>query len=78
MDDFRVGSIPSAEPFGDRHPYGVAGRRRQKHHNEDGGQDEEDPADSFEASAPDEAPPVGDEEEVKDYYVPAEPAADEE
>jgi hypothetical protein len=77
MDDFRVGSIPSAEPFGDRHPYGVAGRRRQKHHGEDGGHEEEDPADTFEASA-DEAPPATAEEEVKDYYLPAEPAADDE
>jgi hypothetical protein len=77
MDDFRVGSVPSAEPYGDRHSYAALGRRRQKHHDEEG-HEEEEPADTFEASLAAETAAEPVEAEVKDYYTPSEPVAEEE
>lgn len=78
MDDFRVGSVPSPEPYGDRHPYGAGGRKRPKHHSEDGGPQEEEPADTFEAGSTEEEPSAAADGEVEDYYVPSEPAGDDE
>ena len=78
MDDFRVGPVPSSEPYGDRHPYGSIGRKRRKQHDDrDGGQQDE-PADIFEATAGSEDSPAEPEEPVEDYYLPAERPPDEE
>jgi hypothetical protein len=72
MDDFRVGSVPSAEPYGDRHTYGSVGRKRQKHHDEPSG-GEQEPADTFEATAESEEATAEPDEPVADYYLPSEP-----
>ena len=78
MDDFRVGPVPSSEPYGDRHPYGSIGRKRRKQHDDrDGGQQDE-PADIFEATAGSEDSPAEPEAPVEDYYLPAERPPDEE
>jgi hypothetical protein len=72
MDDFRVGPVPSSEPYGDRHPYGLIGRKRRKQSDDrDGGQPDE-PADIFEAAAESEDSSADPEEPVEDYYVPSE------
>jgi len=75
MDDFRVGSIPSAEPYGDRHPYEAIGRKRHKHHDEGQEGQQDEPADTFEATS--EASPEADAspgDNGEDYYLPSEPA----
>lgn len=79
MDDFRVGSVPSSEPYGDRHPYGSIARKRQKHPDDhEGGEREDDTSDTFEASSEDQEPPATAGEPVEDYYLPSAPPADEE
>jgi hypothetical protein len=78
MDDFRVGSVPPSEPYGDRHPYGSAARKRHKHHDGQEGHEQEEPADSFEASAEEEGPAATDSGEVEDFYIPSHPPAEEE
>jgi hypothetical protein len=76
MDDFRVGSVPSSEPYGDRHPYGSLARKRQKHHGENGQQD--DTADSFEASSEGEDSSTAAADLVEDYYLPSATVVEEE
>ena len=76
MDDFRVGSVPSSEPYGDRHPYGSITRKRQKQHDGENSGNPDEPADTFEETAEEaQSPTVAD--EVKDYYLPSGPAEDE-
>ncbi|MEI9972042.1 MAG: hypothetical protein WDO73_08255 [Ignavibacteriota bacterium] len=78
MDDFRVGSVPPSEPYGDRHPYDVAARRRPKqHHEEQGGEAGEDTTDTFEASSEEEEPPAPVDGEIEDFYRPSTPAEEE-
>jgi hypothetical protein len=78
MDDFRVGPVPSSEPYGDRHPYGAIGRKRRKEpDDQDGGQPDE-PADVFEANAESEDASAEPEAPMEDYYLPSERAPDEE
>jgi hypothetical protein len=78
MDDFRVGPVPSSEPYGHRQPYGSVARRRRKQHDDEDGQPQDDAADTFEAA------PAGDDsaaapgEPVEDYYLPSDPGAGEE
>jgi len=77
MDDFRVGSVPPSEPYGDRHPYDAAARKRQRHHHdgEDGEPQDEDATDTFEASdGVEPSAPAG--ETIEDYYRPAPPPED--
>jgi len=77
MDDFRVGSVPSSEPYGHGQPYGSVARRRQRHHDGEDGRQQDDDADSFEAA------PAGDDsagaagEAVEDYYLPSDPSGGE-
>ena len=80
MDDFRVGSVPSSEPYGDRHPYGSIARKRQKHHDGGSGEQNEpgEPADSVEVSSGEEEPSPAAEGEAQDYYLPSEPAVEDE
>jgi len=78
MDDFRVGPVPSSEPYGDRHPYGAIGRKRRRQHDDENGGQPDEPADIFEATAETEGPSPEPEERVEDYYVPSKPAPDEE
>jgi hypothetical protein len=75
MDDFRIGSVPAPEPYGEHHPYGSVERRRQRHHHEEHGEEEE-PTDTFEATPSEETPPSGG-EQVEDYYRPSEASEDE-
>jgi hypothetical protein len=78
MDDFRVGPVPSSEPYGERHPVGSIGRKRRKQQDDpDGGQPDE-PADIFEATAEGEGLSPEPEERVEDYYLPSERPPDEE
>jgi hypothetical protein len=82
MDDFRVGSVPSSEPYGDRHPYGSIARKRQKHHDAEDGREQDDvadnAADTFEAASGAEEPSATIDEKVEDYYLPSGPLEDEE
>lgn len=75
MDDFRVGSVPSSEPYGDRHPDGSAARKRQKHRDDQSGQQQDDDADTFEAGAADHSS-AAEEGEIEDYYVPSDSRGD--
>jgi hypothetical protein len=75
MDDFRVGSVPSSEPYGDRHPYGSVARKRPKHRDGEHGSESDDTTDIFEVTSGDEAPAEAS-AEVEDYYLPADPAGD--
>jgi hypothetical protein len=78
MDDFRVGSVPSSEPYGDRHPYGSVARKRQKHRDDEHGSEQDEPADTFEATSNDEDSPAAAGGGVEDYYRPADPVDEEE
>ena len=78
MDDFRVGSVPSSEPYGDRHPYGSIARKRQKHHDAEDGREQDDVADTFEAASGEEEPSAASDENAEDYYLPSGPPEDDE
>jgi hypothetical protein len=77
MDDFRVGSVPSADSYGRRQPSGAVTRKREKHRDDQqGGQD--DTEDTFDPlNAQDER--AGDDpadaatDVIEDYYVPSDP-----
>ena len=72
MDDFRVGSVPPSSPYGERHPYDAAGRKRQRHHDDDHtGQQDDDTTDTFEASSEDGEPADTPTEEIRDFYRPS-------
>jgi len=72
MDDFRVGSVPPSEPYGDRHPYGATARKRQRQHHDEHGEQEDDTTDTFEASSEEEAVSAPPSDEIEDYYRPSE------
>lgn len=78
MDDFRVGPVPSSEPYGDRHPYGAIGRKRRRQHDDENGGQPDEPADIFETAAESEDSAAAPEGPVEDYYLPSETAPDEE
>jgi hypothetical protein len=81
MDDFRVGSVPSSEPYGHRQPYGSVARKRQRHHDDEDGRQQDDTADEADIV---EVAPAGDDpagaaaEPIEDYYLPSEPSGGEE
>ncbi|HUB77260.1 MAG TPA: hypothetical protein VMB03_00620 [Bryobacteraceae bacterium] len=79
MDDFRVGSIPSSEAYGDRHPYDAIVRKRHRHREEGQAGEQDEPADTFDASS--EAAPEEEDSSasatVEDYYLPSETAGGE-
>jgi len=75
MDDFRVGSVPASDPYGQRQPSGSIARKREKHHDGEAGQQQEDPADTFEPEASDDQAGTAD-EPVEDYFLPSDPNAD--
>jgi len=62
MDDFRVGSVSSSDPYGNRQPSGSNARKRAK---QQSGQHEDEPADTF---AHDDSA----NEAIEDYYAPSE------
>lgn len=70
MDDFRVGSVPPSEPYGERHPYDVASRRRRHHHDEHGEETEEETTDTYEAASGEESVPP-ETSDIEDYYRPS-------
>jgi hypothetical protein len=86
MDDFRVGSVPSSEPYGHRQPYASVARKRQRHHDdEDGRQQDDGPqeddaaeADTFEAAPAGDGPASAAAEPIEDYYLPSDPTGGEE
>ena len=72
MDDFRVGSVPPSDPYGDRHPYDVVARKRHKHHDDEPGQrQDDDTTDTFEASSGDRESADTSSEEIRDFYRPS-------
>jgi hypothetical protein len=76
MDDFRVGSVPSSDPFGQRQRPGSIVRKREKQPGgEDGGQ-QDDAADTVGTlPAPDDQ--LDDSgEPIEDYYLPSDPSGD--
>lgn len=77
MDDFRVGSVPSSEPYDDHHPYGSIARKRQKHRDGEEGQQQDGSADTFEASPKGGDSPGEPADPVEDYYLPSETRGDE-
>jgi hypothetical protein len=77
MDDFRVGSVPSPEPYGDRHPSGSIARKRPKHHDDEQAGQQDEPADTFEATPEAEGSSASPDQPVEDYYLPSEPAENE-
>jgi hypothetical protein len=77
MDDFRVGSVPSAEPYGDRHTYSTITRKRQKRHDDADGGNPDEAADTFAETAEAEESAAAPDEQVEDYYLPSGPAEDE-
>jgi hypothetical protein len=78
MDDFRVGSVPTSDPYGQHRPHASIARKREKHHDGESGQDQDDAADSFEpVLASDDQAGTG-EEAIEDYYLPSDPSADSE
>jgi hypothetical protein len=73
MDDFRIGSIPSPDPYG-RQPSGSSQRKRQKQRDGEEGQEQDAATDTFEAvSAADDGLDDTDDESIEDYYLPADP-----
>jgi hypothetical protein len=78
MDDFRVGSVPTSDPYGQHQPSGSIARKREKHHDGEPGQEQDDAADSFEpVLASDDQAEIED-EAIEDYYLPSDPSADSE
>jgi hypothetical protein len=72
MDDFRVGAVPSSDPYGHREPSGRVTRKRQRHHDDETGQQDE-PADIFEPLLASDDQPAADAEPIEDYYLPHDP-----
>jgi len=76
MDDFRVGSVPPAEPYDDRRPYSSISRKRPKHRDDEHSDDQEAHGDTFEATTEGEEPSPEPDELVEDYYLPSEPGTE--
>ena len=76
MDDFRVGSVPSSDPYGHRQPSGSIARKRQKHHDDKDGRQQDEAADTFDEvlAADDQSEAAG--EPIEDYYLPSDPSGD--
>jgi len=74
MDDFRVGSVSSTDPYG-RGPSGSNNRKKDKRSKDQAEQDE--PAAFYEpAEAGEQADAAG--EPVEDYYTPSDKTPDQE
>jgi hypothetical protein len=78
MDDFRVGSVPSSEPYGHRQPYGSAARKRPRHRDGEDGQQQDDEADILEAAPANDDSAGAAGEPIEDYYLPSDPSGGEE
>jgi hypothetical protein len=76
MDDFRVGSVPTSDPYGHHQPHASIARKREKHHNGEAGQEQDDPADSFEPELASDGHAEIEDETIEDYYLPSDPSAD--
>jgi hypothetical protein len=76
MDDFHVGSIPSADPYGHRRPIDAVKRRRQPRQD---GEQQDEAADTFEPmdAASDDQPDAST-ESIEDYYLPSDPSSESE
>ena len=73
MDDFRIGSVPSSDPYGKREPYASMSRKRPKHPHGESGDQSEDETGVLETAAGEEPAP-SDGDTIEDYYTPSEPA----
>ena len=72
MDDFRVVSIPSSDPYNNRPPSGAIQRKREKQQDGKDSRKQED-ADAFETvAADDDQSDAG--EPIEDYYLPSDPS----
>ena len=74
MDDFRVGSIPSPDPYGNRRPVDPLNRRRQHHHDDEMRDAQDEPEDIFETAEAAEPGSAEAADSIEDYYLPSEPA----
>jgi len=76
MDDFRVGSVPSSDPFAQRQRADSLARKRDKPRNNEDGRQQEDAADTVETlpAIEDELDDSG--EPLDDYYLPSDPSGD--
>jgi hypothetical protein len=76
MDDFRVGSVPSSDSYGQRPASGSIARKREKHRDGESGQQPDDPADTFEPilAGDDQSDAAG--EPIEDYFLPSDPSGD--
>jgi hypothetical protein len=76
MDDFRVGSVPSSDPYGQHQPSGAIQRKREKRHDDEDGRQQDEAADAVET-----IPAAGDQsdasETIEDYYLPSDPSEEE-
>jgi hypothetical protein len=71
MDDFRVGSVPSSEPYGEHQAHGSIARKRRQHHDGEDGREQDDAADTFELSSGEEDSSEAAGGEIADYYRPS-------
>jgi len=76
MDDFRVGSVPTSDPYGQHQPPASIARKRERHHDGESGQEQDDPADSFEPVLASDGQAGTEDEAIEDYYLPSDPSAD--
>jgi hypothetical protein len=80
MDDFRVGAIPSSDPYGHRQTAGSITRKREKHRDGQDGEPPDDASDVFEPIhssdrlADEDGAEGGD--AIEDYYLPSDPSGD--
>jgi hypothetical protein len=72
MDDFRVGSVPATDPFGQRQRSGSIVYKREEHRDGEEGRQQDDAADTFEFE--DQFDDSG--EPIEDYYLPSDPSGD--
>jgi hypothetical protein len=75
MDDFRVGSVPTSDPYGQHRPHASIARKREKHRDGESGQEQDD-ADSFEPVLASDDLAGTEDETIEDYYLPSDPSAD--
>lgn len=72
MDDFRVGSIPASDPYGNRQQTGSIQRRREKQQQPDGGRESDVETDTSDTIAAVSDADAG--ESIEDYYLPSDPS----
>ncbi len=69
MDDFRIGSVPSSDPYGKREPYGSMFRKRPRHPHRESGEHPDGEGVLEAAAGEDPAASPGD--NIEDSYTPS-------